>query len=136
MDLDSLRSPTLAGENSNKEVGISNELCNNGVMSNGDSKFSDSTYLENNIGLQICLDLLTCELAAAFFQQHPLEHQIRASKFQIQLLIEGYEVLLWQLQHMGLSEEDLGATEKMFCYWLEVLYYLYDLTQGSSPMNI
>ncbi|EHL00957.1 hypothetical protein M7I_3075 [Glarea lozoyensis 74030] len=51
-----------------------------------------------NPGFQICLDLLTSELTAAFFQRHPMEDQKRASRLQIQLLIEAYEDLLQQVQ--------------------------------------
>jgi len=96
-----------------------------------------------NPGFQICLDLLTGELAAAFFQQHPIEHQKRASRLQIQLLIEAYEDLLQQIQQrqsilqvLGVSKEKLKSTEKLFEHWLDVLYTLYDLTEDSGQMDM
>jgi len=118
-------------------------LCSENSVANVDERFSELSSSAKNPGIDLCLGLLTCELAGIFFQQHPKEHQDRASKLQIQLMIEGYEDVLYKLQHspgilqkMGLSAEDLITTEKIIHHWLEVLYYLYDLADGLSLVNM
>ena len=95
-----------------------------------------------NPGLQLCLDLLTRELAGVFFQQHPKERQDRASRLQIQLMIEVYEDILLQLQQkphllrsMGMRERDRLDTADVLRHWLEVLYYLYEVADGLSPLD-
>jgi len=110
-------------------------LCSEQFEPVENNKSSSFTYPEENPGLRICLDLLTCELAGVFFQQHPKENQDRASRLQIQLMIEGYEDVLQKMQQkadslkkMGLAEDDLITTENILHHWLEILYYLYNLT--------
>ena len=118
-------------------------LCRQDFEPVQDNRLSDLTCSEQNIGLQLCLDLLTRELVGAFFHQHPQEHQDRASKLQIQLMIEVYEDILQKMKRdpetlhvTGLPRADLMATEKILHHWLEVLYYLFDLADGLDLTSI
>ena len=90
---------------------------------------------QSYVGLQICLDLLTDELANALYRQGPAEsgdRRKRASHLQVLLLIEAYEgllatcrqKLLWQDRRE--EREDIRSTVRILDHWLEALYVIYD----------
>jgi len=78
---------------------------------------------DNDVGFQICLDLLTNELATGLFKQHPSEELEKASGLQILLMIEAYEAVKQQLCQ---SPHVTDQTEQMLDNWLAALYTLYD----------
>lgn len=78
---------------------------------------------DENIGFQICLDLLTNELATALYKQHPAEGLEKASGLQILLMIEAYEAVQQQIRqdpHVSVH------AAHMMDNWLMALYKLYD----------
>jgi len=76
-----------------------------------------------DVGFQICLDLLTNELATGLFKQHPEDSVEKASGLQILLMIEAYEAVKKQLCQ---SPKVTNQTVKMLDNWLAALYTLYD----------
>jgi len=88
---------------------------------------------EDDIGLKICVDLLTNELATALFRQHPAEREDRASGLQILLMIEAYETVQQHVRQQ-LCDPDttdemidhVKSVDKILTYWLKVLYSVYD----------
>jgi hypothetical protein len=91
---------------------------------------------DDDIGLKICVDLLTNELANAFFRHHPAEREDRASGLQILLMIEAYETVQQHArQHLcdpHVTEEtkdQVNSVDRILNCWLEVLYSVYDLSQ-------
>jgi hypothetical protein len=97
---------------------------------------SDLSDSGNDIGLKICVDLLTNELATAMFRQHPTEHQDRASGLQILLMMEAYEAIqknvrqqLYDPQITLEMRNHVRSVDKLLRYWLKVLYSVYDQSQ-------
>jgi hypothetical protein len=95
--------------------------------------------LDDDIGLEICVDLLTTELATALFRQHPAEREDRASGLQILLMIEAYETVQQhvrqQLCDPRVTEEmsnHVKSCDKILGYWLKVLYSVYDQSQEKN----
>ncbi|CAG8981764.1 hypothetical protein HYALB_00004706 [Hymenoscyphus albidus] len=92
--------------------------------------------LHDEIGLGICMSLLTNELATALFKQHPSENQDQASGLQILLMIEAYETLRQhvrkEVQDADIAGEEVDShvrnIEGILDRWLESLYSIY----GSS----
>ncbi|CAG8950945.1 hypothetical protein HYFRA_00006342 [Hymenoscyphus fraxineus] len=92
--------------------------------------------LHDEIGLGICMSLLTNELTTALFKQHPSEKQDRASGLQILLMIEAYETLREhvrkEVQDADIAGEEVDShvrnIEGILDRWLESLYSIY----GSS----
>jgi hypothetical protein len=91
---------------------------------------------ENDIGLKICVDLLTTELATALFRQHPAERGDRASGLQILLMIEAYEAIQKNVRqqlcdpHVTQEMADhVKSVDRILRYWLKVLYSVYDQSQ-------
>ena len=91
---------------------------------------------EDDIGLKICVDLLTTELATAMFRQHPAECGDRASGLQILLMIEAYEAIQknvrQQLCDPQVTQEmadHVKSVDKILRCWLKVLYSVYDQSQ-------
>jgi hypothetical protein len=92
-----------------------------------------SPLVSENVGLQICLDLLTTELAGVMVRQHPMESQARTSRLQILLMIEGYEAAqrnLW-LKILGTSLrgkelEVFRSANELLENWIQALYCIFD----------
>ena len=89
---------------------------------------SDLTIPENDIGFQLCMDLLTNNLATALQRQHPLEPGSRVSGLQILLMIEAYESL-----QQKLNQEQDHVTERggehvsdVLDHWLHALRSIYE----------
>lgn len=109
------------------------------------STFDDSITLSdfnNDVGLKICIDLLTNELASSLFKQHPAEAGNRASGLQILLMIEAYETVQQHVRRQledrhvtgrgGAKENenvDLEGMERILDHWLQVLYLVYNRSQ-------
>ena len=102
-----------------------------------DRSLSDSMAIfEDDIGLKICVDLLTTELATALFRQHPAERGDRASGLQILLMIEAYEAIQKNVRqqlcdpHVTQEMADhVKSVDRILRYWLKVLYSVYDQSQ-------
>jgi hypothetical protein len=103
-----------------------------------DSRTSSITLsdFDNDIGLKICVDLLTNELATSLFRHHPAETEDRASGLQILLMIEAYEAVqqhvrkqLFAAHVTGSKMEHLESVDKILDHWLQVLYSVYDRSQ-------
>lgn len=91
---------------------------------------------DNDIGLKICIDLLTNELATVLFQHHPAGTRDRASGLQILLMIESYEAVqqhvrkqLFDAHVTGRRMDHLQEVERILDHWLQVLYSVYDRSQ-------
>jgi hypothetical protein len=91
---------------------------------------------EDEAGLWICMDLLTSELAKAFFRKHPVENEDRASRLQILFMIEACEGVQRRIRRkrhscwvMGKNEDSVRKAEEILEHWLQVLYHIYDLTE-------
>jgi hypothetical protein len=91
---------------------------------------------EDDIGLKICVDLLTTELATALFRQHPAERGDRASGLQILLMIEAYEAIQKNVRqqlcdpHVTQEMADhVKSVDRILRSWLKVLYSVYDQSQ-------
>lgn len=102
-----------------------------------DSCVKDSS--STSLGFQICLDLLTEQLATGLFKKHPAEHLDRASGLQIQLMIEAYESVLLHTRgeiaarHVaGLRPSHLLDLEQTLDHWVRALYSVYDRTRTKS----
>jgi len=97
----------------------------------------------DDVGLKICIDLLTNELATALFRQHPTEGQDRASGLQILLMIEAYETIQknvrQQLCDPQITQEmtdHVTSVDELLRYWLKVLYSVYDQSQEQKLQKV
>ncbi|KAH7413061.1 hypothetical protein BKA64DRAFT_344163 [Cadophora sp. MPI-SDFR-AT-0126] len=98
-----------------------------------------TTSPSNDIGLKICTELLTNELATALLRHHhPLEADTkdRASGLQILLMIEAYETVQSQVRRMlydarvtGKQFGHVHEAERILEHWLMALYAVYDREQ-------
>jgi hypothetical protein len=110
------------------------------IINPHDQTLSDPlAAFDDDIGLKICVDLLTNELATALFRQHPAERQDRASGLQILLMIEAYEAIQknvrQQLCDLHVTQEmkdHVKSVDKILRYWLKVLYSVYDHSQDKK----
>ncbi|KHJ31397.1 hypothetical protein EV44_g0036 [Erysiphe necator] len=88
-----------------------------------------------DIGLQICVDLLTNELASILFRHHPVEDNDRASELQILLMIEAYETIQKQIHERAMDPcvtvHHVRYLEQLLENWLDVLYDLYERSRFS-----
>ena len=98
---------------------------------------------DHDIGLRICLDMLTNELATALFKQHPAENLDRASGLQIMLLIEAYESVqqrirqdMHQLNIASSNPNHVMAAEQMLDHWIDALYALHDQSEARKANNL
>jgi hypothetical protein len=87
----------------------------------------------NDVGFQLCLDLLTEQLASGLFKKHPTEELNRASSLQILLMIEAYESVQQQLlleksngQDARSQSNHVGEIEQTLDHWLRALYSIYE----------
>lgn len=111
-----------------------------GFLDNNEDSLSTNSHVDADIGLQICLDLLTNKLAGAAFRHHPAESEFRASGLQIWLMIEAYESVRHHLQQ-EYSGDYVGPIEAVLSHWLQALYSVYQLSQAkeldmSMPTNV
>ncbi|POS86667.1 hypothetical protein EPUL_001101 [Erysiphe pulchra] len=92
---------------------------------------------DSDIGLQICVDLLTNELASILFRHHPVEDNDRASELQILLMIEAYETIQKQIHEKAMEPHvtvrHVRYLEQLLDNWLDVLYDLYE--RSRLPQN-
>ncbi|KAI0997441.1 hypothetical protein K3495_g10744 [Podosphaera aphanis] len=88
---------------------------------------------DEDVGLQICVDLLTNKLASILFRHHPIEDTDRASELQILLMIEAYETIQKQIHESRTKSpaatKQAQQLELLLENWLDVLYDLYDRSQ-------
>jgi predicted membrane chloride channel (bestrophin family) len=134
-------SPTK-GEFDHDEIALSDTHQNPYLMD--DEADCSRSALDRNIGLKICVDLLTNELATALFRQHPAESEDRASGLQILLLIEAFEGIQRQARqrrhnsHLTEQIDDhyVEEVENILNHWLEVLYSVYDQSQENRSSKI
>ncbi|KAK4198581.1 hypothetical protein QBC40DRAFT_90589 [Triangularia verruculosa] len=92
------------------------------------------TPAPDNLSLQICLDLLTRDLASALGSR-PSRTNSETSALQIWVMIEAYERLRDQLSSAGLGCEEYGAMESMLNLWLRALYSIHDNLTGSDQQS-
>lgn len=85
---------------------------------------------QGNFGLQLCVDLLTRELATAMLDRPGVSPD--APALQILVMIEAYERLRNQVLEMGLQRDEPQGVETMFDTWLGALYSLHDSLSGES----
>lgn len=92
---------------------------------------------EADIGLRICVDLLTNELASVLFRHHPIEESDRASELQILLMIEAYETIQKQIHEKcfdpQVSTYHMTRLDELLEIWLDALYDLYE--RSREPDN-
>ena len=106
-----------------------------------DSNNRHSFSLEDwtGAGFQVCLDLLTQQLATGLLKKHPAEHLYRASGLQILLMIEAYESVLQHIRGeisdprlSGLRLGHLAKIEQTLDHWVRALYSVYDRTMSNG----
>ncbi|CAP66681.1 uncharacterized protein PODANS_4_8140 [Podospora anserina S mat+] len=85
----------------------------------------------DNLSLQICLDLLTRDLASALASR-PSRTNSETSALQVWVMIEAYERLRDQFGSAGLGCEEYGALEGMLNFWLRALYSIHDNLTGGD----
>ncbi|KAK4166452.1 hypothetical protein QBC43DRAFT_206452 [Cladorrhinum sp. PSN259] len=84
----------------------------------------------DSLSLQICLDLLTRDLASALASR-PGRSTPETSALQVWVMIEAYEKLRDELVGKRLGCEETGSLEAMLNMWLRALYTIHDkLTHG------
>jgi hypothetical protein len=84
-----------------------------------------------DVGLQICLNLLTNELATAVFQQHTTKSENGASALQIWFMIEAYESIQHHLRQKC-RDDQVKSVEAVLNHWLEALYSLYERSRAEE----
>ncbi|KAJ9151023.1 hypothetical protein NKR19_g5069 [Coniochaeta hoffmannii] len=77
----------------------------------------------NNIGLNICVDLLAKDLVSAVVKNDP-------SALQIWTMIEAYERLRDRIRESGLRYDEVMSLEQSFDTWLKALYAVHDRLAG------
>ncbi|KAK3333790.1 hypothetical protein B0T19DRAFT_136936 [Cercophora scortea] len=86
-----------------------------------------------NLGLQICLDLLTRDLSSS------LRRSSETSALQVWAMIEAYERLRDQLQDQDttrLSREEVKALEGVFGMWIKALYAVHASLVGGDGAGV
>lgn len=89
---------------------------------------------QDNLGLQICTDLLTRELATAMLRR-PGDTTTDTSALQILVMIEAYERLRDQVTKIQHQQGGLGNMESMFDTWLGSLYSLHGRLSGEARLR-
>jgi len=95
---------------------------------------SPSTSQPDNLSLQICLDLLTRELASGMTER-PQRNGSDVLALQIWVMIEAYERVRDQLLDARLRQDELQPLELMFDMWLRALYTIHDTLTGGSTIS-
>lgn len=82
----------------------------------------------DTLGLQICMDLLTRELASSLRRTSPRRtaDSSEVPSLQVWLMIEAYEKLRDQVLDMRLGREQEHALDDMLGMWLGALYKVHD----------
>lgn len=88
------------------------------------SPIASPTPAPDNLGLQICMDLLTRDLSSSIASR-PSRASPEVTALQIWVMIEAYERLRDQLYDMRLPYEDKRPLEQMFDMWLRSLYSIH-----------
>ncbi|KAI9052062.1 hypothetical protein LZ554_004315 [Drepanopeziza brunnea f. sp. 'monogermtubi'] len=91
----------------------------------------------SDVGLKICTELLTTELASSLLRHHPTENRDRG--LQVLLMIEAYERVQQDVRKMlsgaGVTGKQFGhvkAAEGILDHWLHALYAVYDRSQADE----
>ena len=84
-----------------------------------------------NLSLQICIHLLTRELAAAM-SERPYRQLPDTSALQIWVMIEAYERLKSRLLDMSMAGHEAQPLQMMFDVWLRSLYAIHNSLTGDS----
>ncbi|KAM0286785.1 hypothetical protein ACHAQH_000805 [Verticillium albo-atrum] len=103
------------------------------VLRHRESMMLRRSVPQGNLGLQLCIDLLTRELATAMLDRPGGKPD--APGLQILVMIEAYEKLRDQVLEMGSQHDGLNGVETMFDTWLGALYSLHDTLSGESYSN-
>ncbi|KAL2061301.1 hypothetical protein VTL71DRAFT_7574 [Oculimacula yallundae] len=111
-------------------------------LDSDDEQSFPSLNVETDIGLKICTELLTNELAAALLRHHATSASSetgtkdRAAGLQILLMIEAYETVQQQIRNMlyyshvtGKQFNHVQDAEMILEHWLQALYAVYDREQ-------
>jgi hypothetical protein len=105
--------------------------------------FPDPTVAGNTVGMQLCMDLLTNDLATALYRQHPAEGGNRVSGLQILLMIEAYETLQQRLREevlssevRDISEEHVKDVDSSLDHWLQALRSIYERSLSRDRGNL
>jgi len=83
-----------------------------------------SSPVEQDVGLQICSDLLTSKLRTALHRQTLNDKKL--SGLQILLMIEAYESVREQLREDYQRDKHVMDTEAVLDNWIEALYTIYE----------
>lgn len=101
--------------------------------------FLDIENQEQDVGFQMCLDLLTSELSTGLSKSHPTTNKETSSGLQILLMIEAYEAIQKQIQdeidggHVtGEKLEQAKDVEQSLSNWLDALNALYDKERSTK----
>ncbi|PQE24402.1 mating-type switching swi10 protein [Rutstroemia sp. NJR-2017a BVV2] len=84
----------------------------------------ESSPVEQDVGLQICSDLLTSKLRTALHRQDLNDKKL--SGLQILLMIEAYESVREQLREDYQRDRHVTDTEAVLDNWIEALYTIYE----------
>ncbi|RDL31102.1 uncharacterized protein BP5553_09891 [Venustampulla echinocandica] len=105
-----------------------------------DSSVNHTFDIDDGIGLQICMNLLSNELTTTLSKQSPGGMKDRGSELQILLMIEAYEAIQQQIRQQ-LDESRVRGdavdyhvlnAEKILEQWLGALYAVYDRSQQKT----
>ena len=110
------------------------------IRDNHHSTGPDPAMPDNDIGMELCIDLLATNLAAALHRQHPTGPGNSASRLQMLLLIEAYESLqqkMRQQQQLHATDgtnEHVGMVDDALDHWLQALSSVHESssTQGCA----
>ncbi|PQE10452.1 mating-type switching swi10 protein [Rutstroemia sp. NJR-2017a BBW] len=93
----------------------------------------ESSPVEQDVGLQICSDLLTSKLRTALHRQNLNDKKL--SGLQILLMIEAYESVREQLREDYQRDKHVTDTEAVLDNWIEALYTIYEESILSKRNN-
>lgn len=97
---------------------------------------------DNDITMQLCMDLLTNDLANALYRQHPAEQGNRASGLQILLMIEAYEALQQKIRQEQQSHvtddvaKHVRAADDALDHWLQALRSIYERSISRNDSSL
>ncbi|KAK4149592.1 hypothetical protein C8A00DRAFT_18740 [Chaetomidium leptoderma] len=89
---------------------------------------------DDNVGLQICLDLLTRELSSAIAGR-PCRSSVDTSALQVLAMIEAYERLRDQMAELSSGNEQARSLEMMFDMWLRALHSIHHSMTGGQGVG-
>lgn len=100
-------------------------------LSDGGEDATDEKSAHAGVGHQICLDLLTNELAEAISCRQPRDNDHVASQLWIRLMIEAYESAQRYLQQ-ECSENFPRSVRGVLDRWLDALRSVYELSRAEE----